>query len=650
MSGLTAVWGDGRLADLTCRELTSSGIAFVRVSDLTELAGSEGLLLVLSDGWNPHIHRQAEDVSRQSGIPWLRAFASFGEGIIGPMVRPGESSGCSQCADSRRLMAGNDRREMWQLRYSEAAGSLLPERDVWASANGLRQMAHLVVDITSSVVNAGPPSLSDNQVMLLHLKTLSCSKHFILPDPLCPVCGHVPDDSAELARIELRPSPKAGEGSYRSRPMDELRNHLAHDYLDFRTGCLNAGMQDLTSPFADASVNLPLFQGDEGAAGRTHSYTVSKLTAILEGLERYCGLGPRGKRTVIQDSYRHLEDRALHPASVGLHAPEQYERPNFPFRQFDPEQPVDWVWGWSLQREQPILIPEALAYYSTGCGRGFVYETSNGCALGGSLEEAIFYGILEVVERDSFLMTWYARLPLPRIDPYSSGDKELDLMCGRLRAVAGYEVLLFDATMEHGIPSVWSFAKNVTGKGLNLICAAGAHPDPVRAAKSSVHELAGMLLTQNRKFEHHRADYEKMLDDPYLVREMEDHSMLYGLPQAETRFDFLLKEDRPLRSFRELYERAPWNPDLTDDLKRLLDSFRRWNLDVIVVNQSTRETLRNGLHCVKVIIPGMLPMTFGYHLTRLTGLDRVLKVPVLLGYSDRPLAPEQLNPHPHPFP
>ena len=80
---------------------------------------------------------------------------------------------------------------------------------------------------------------------------------------------------------------------------------------------------DLVSPFADVSVNLPLFTGDEGTAGRTHSYAVSELTAILEGLERYCGL-PRGKRTVVHDSFRNLKDQALDPVKIGVHSKEQY--------------------------------------------------------------------------------------------------------------------------------------------------------------------------------------------------------------------------------------------------------------------------------------------------------------------------------------
>ena len=122
------------------------------------------------------------------------------------------------------------------------------------------------------------------------------------------------------------------------------------------------------------------------------------------------------------------------------------------------------------------------------------------------------------------------------------------------------------------------------------------------------------------------------------------------MPQAEERLQFLLERNRPLRTFQEEFNRTPVHTDLTDDLKDVLQAFRKLNLDVIVVDQTTPELKRNELHCVKVLIPGMLPMTFGHHLTRLTGLERVLKVPAMLGYTNRPLLPEQLNSQPHPFP
>ncbi|SFJ80699.1 TOMM precursor leader peptide-binding protein, partial [Thermoflavimicrobium dichotomicum] len=463
MSAVVMVVGEGQLADFVSEEL-STQCQVVRQTDIQAgVPKAADLALVLHDAWHPSVHQKAEEVLQPSGIPWLRGFVSFGEGVVGPLVRPG-TPGCSQCADWRRLMAGFDRKEMWQLEQRLAAYGGR-SRDVWASRTGLLQVAHLVVAEAERVLQ-GRRAHSEGRVFLINLKTLKSSRHFFLPDPQCPVCGRLPDDSPTEARITLKPSPKISTDSYRCRSMDDLKEVLVKDYLDYRTGLLNGKMHDLMSPFADASVNLPLFTADEGSAGRTHSYAESELTAILEGLERYSGLAPRGKRTVIQDSYRNLADQALHPVKVGVHTKEQYARPGFPFKPFDPDRPIDWVWGYSFLEERPILVPKLLAYYSLGCGGdGFVYETSNGCALGGSLEEAIFYGILEVVERDSFLMTWYAQLPIPRLDPGSADDKELRLMVDRLKAVAGYDLYLFNATMENGIPSVWALAKNRRQKG-----------------------------------------------------------------------------------------------------------------------------------------------------------------------------------------
>ena len=646
MSPVVLVVGMGLLADFVCQSL-SVQFRVVRQGDIgAGVQEATDLALVLHDGWNPTVYREAEEVLQRAGVPWLRGAVLFGEGIVGPLVRPGTPA-CSQCADMRHFMAGADRKETWKLRQNLKEQGGIPH-DLWASRSALLQMAYLIVDEVQRVLQSNRPQL-EGRVFLFNLKTLDCSRHFILPDPLCQICGQLPDDSAITAQLSLQPRPKASADSYRSRPMSALKEVLIDDYLDYQTGLINGKMRDLISPFVDVSVNLPLFEGDEATAGRTHSFAESELTAILEALERYCGMAPRGKRTVIRDSYRNLAEQALDPVKIGLHSKEQYALPGFPFEPYSPDSPMDWVWGSSLLQDKPILVPELLAYYSLG-GHGFVYETSNGCALGSSLEEAIFYGILEVVERDAFLLTWYAKLRLPRLDPDSVNDPELRLMIERVRAIADYDLYLFNATLEHGIPSVWTIAKNRKQKGVNLICAAGAHPDPIRAVKGSIHEVASMLMTLDHKFEANREAYRQMLDDPTLVKKMEDHSMLYSLPEAEERLHFLLGENRPLRTFDQEYKMKAMHADLTDDLKGLLQAFRRLNLDVIVVDQTSPEILRNGLYCVKVLIPGMLPMTFGYHLTRVTGLERVLRVPAELGFAKQPLTPEQLNPHPHPFP
>ncbi|MET9239211.1 YcaO-like family protein [Nonomuraea sp. NPDC003709] len=51
-----------------------------------------------------------------------------------------------------------------------------------------------------------------------------------------------------------------------------------------------------------------------------------------------------------------------------------------------------------------------------GAGAAVPVRDLERCALGGSMAEALLYGLLETVERDAFLMTWYGRLPVPRIE------------------------------------------------------------------------------------------------------------------------------------------------------------------------------------------------------------------------------------------
>lgn len=631
MDAILSVVGEGLLADFVCGELMGR-YEVVRQTDFTsDISKAAKLVVVLHDEWPSSGYFEAEEVLQQAGIPWLRGFISMDEGIVGPLVRPG-TPGCSQCADNRRFTASP----------GETQG-------VRSSPSGLWQVAHLLIAETQRVLR-GIRAHTEDHIYIVDLKTLNSSLHFILPDPLCEVCGRLPDDSSAAASISLEPRLKISADSYRCRPIDDLKQHLAKDYTDSRTGVFNAKMLDLVSPFAGVGINLPSFlMGDEVTGARSFSYAESELTAILEGLERHCGITPRGKRTVIYDSFNHIADHALDPSKVGLYSKEQYAHPDFMFEPFDPDLPIDWVWGYLLVQKRPILVPESLAYYSSGFGGGFVQEGSNGCALGGSLEEAILYGIMEVAERDSFLMTWYAQLPIPRLDPYSVNDQELWLMIERLRAVAGYDVHLFNMTMENGIPSIWALAKSDSPGKINLICAAGAHLDPVRATKSAIHELAGRLIFLQEKFEADLEQVKQMLDDPFLVLQMEDHAMLYGLPQAEERLHFLLDGQRPLRTFDEEFKHKASHTDLTNDLKDTIEVFRRLNLDVIAVDQSSMETLRNGLHCVKILIPGMLPMTFGHHMQRLTGLKRVFRVPAQLGYAKQPLSARQLNPHPHPF-
>jgi ribosomal protein S12 methylthiotransferase accessory factor len=67
--------------------------------------------------------------------------------------------------------------------------------------------------------------------------------------------------------------------------------------------------------------------------------------------------------------------------------------------------------------------------------------------------------------------------------------------------------------------------------------------------------------------------------------------------------------------------------------------------DILVVDQTPADFFGD-LRCVKVLVPGMLPMTFNHRLRRCVNLSRLYTAPLELGYS----AAKNLNEMPHPFP
>ena len=80
-------------------------------------------------------------------------------------------------------------------------------RDAWVTHSGLFQMATLIRNEVQRVLQ-GESSNLEERVFIMNLRTLSTSSHFFLPDPTCPMCSSLPNDTAELAQISLQSSLK----------------------------------------------------------------------------------------------------------------------------------------------------------------------------------------------------------------------------------------------------------------------------------------------------------------------------------------------------------------------------------------------------------------------------------------------------------
>ncbi|MFD0663490.1 TOMM precursor leader peptide-binding protein [Thermocatellispora tengchongensis] len=615
-----------------------------------------------------------EPGERPEKTPWLPVGVELGTVVIGPAALPGEP-GCPVCARSRAGKARADEAERRRAR------DRFPDRyhadDVRLTRFGLAVVADLVEDELARL-HRGEAARTRRGVIRVRLDTLATSVHTFLPEPHCPQCGELPEDTEEAARITLLPRPKLSRDVYRVGDLHARADELVSTYVDAETGLIRGLYRTVFGTYPTASAPMGLAPGAEDVEmgfGRDLDFATAQLTAIAEAVERHGGMRPGGKRTVVRGSYRQLAERALDPKTLGLYPAHWHDRPGFYYQRYHDDLEMNWVWGHSFARNEPILVPETYAYYrmhAPGHGHGhghgdemplsgprppvdrpFVYEISNGCALGGCLEEAILHGILEVAERDAFLLTWYARLPVRRLDLDTAADRRIPLMAERLRRDLGYDVHAFDTTTEHGIPSVWVMAVHPSDHDdvPKMLCSAGSSFSPERAVANALLELAPLVQWRQDSMIEERERILAMLDDPDQVISMHDHSLVNAHHAAFPRLEFLFRDPGAVpiaESFAGTFR--PRNEDLTADLRATVDRYLERGQDVVVVDQTTPEHAAGGFTCVKVIIPGLLPMTFGHRLRRVEGLPRLYEVPRMLGYADAPARPEDINPHPHPFP
>lgn len=539
------------------------------------------------------------------------------------LIGPAPGGVCVPCAEEARLAV------------------LGPDVPRQARVDGLATPASRpLIDELIAHVRADPERYR-RRVLAVRTDLAVVSEHRVRPRPTgCPECGPLPVDSPETAEVRREPVPVA-PGALRG---ENPKSAQLKELEDLRHGPVVGVYTIGHLPLAVSSAELVSEHAvREAGYGRTLDFAEAERVALYESVERINGMNPRRTTTALEASFAELgPDRALDPDRLG--------RYDLRSSQYTPDLRTRWVHGWSYTRERAVAVPEHVAYFNAG--PGFLAETSNGCGLGNSLTEAVLHGLFEVAERDAFLMAWYARTPLRRIRV--PADAVLPHLTDRLESL-GYDLQFFDATNDLGIPAVLSLARyrGDDPRVPQAYFAAGAHPDPRRALLGAAAEVAVDVESTVDKDPALRDPerLRRMLAEPWLVRTMDDHVAVNGLPEAAAGYAFLTESTLPDIDAGDL---AP-PPPAFDDLRDLLDHYVEWlsalDLEVIAVDQSDPVTAEHlGLYSAKVLVPGTLPMTFGHQLRRTLGLPRLLEVPHALGRADGPLRYEDLALRPHPFP
>lgn len=572
----------------------------------------------------------------QRGSAFLPAWIEFGEGRAGPFCLP-DAAGCLACAERRRLAVHPRKRDYAQILQSpQLNGSPNP----WAIPFPIELMALFVRDEVERAA-WGEAALTANRIYLLNLSDLESGLHAFLPVPDCPVCGSLLRDSPDAARFDLGRPHAVRQGAWRVCDAAALFEDLRNQCVDPRFGMATQVGNDISTPLcAVGSARFYLLEEEreEWSAGLTLASRRSRAVAILEALERHAGLRPCARKTAVRGAYKDLSGDAIDPRALILYSEEQYRIQGFPCIPFRDDLELTWVWGHSFRQQRPLLVPEQAVYYDIAHypkDRLFVVECSNGCAIGGCLAEAIFYGLLEAVERDAALRTWYRRAPARLIDPESLPSRNLLLQIDRLQQVCGYDLHILDVTQEFGIPSIWLMAVNLGDKDHRSLSASKAHPDPLLAISGALGEISGTLSYHRSQCIERREDLLRMMHDSRRVIDRLDHSMLGGLPETFDRLGFLLEDRcRPQALSQAFPTQDCPATDMAAAASWAVERVLEHGFDVIAVDQTPPEQHALGLSTAKVLVPGLLPMTYCTFMRR---TDR------------KRLGDGPLNLHPHPF-
>lgn len=330
-------------------------------------------------------------------------------------------------------------------------------------------------------------------------------------------------------------------------------------------------------------IGIPVFSAirptaEDGAvsiyAGKGATRTQARASAMMEAFERY-------------SAERKPEDETFtaHPEDCDGLDPESLILPG----STDLKSELEWINAENLTGDEEVPVPANAVFHPynppEGCMSLFRSNT-NGLASGNAREEAIFHGLMEVIERDAWSLFEARRGPKVEVD--CSGTDN-DIISGLLEKfhAAGVEVTLVDLTADTGVATVAAVADDTVLRDPALLTmGVGTHLDPEIAVIRALTEVAQSRATQIHGTREdtvraefmRRAGYERM-------KRLNRH--WFSEPEDTITLDEM--EDLSTRSFRG---------DLEITLRKLHEAGLK---DVFYVDL-TRDV---GVPVVRVIVPGL---------------------------------------------
>jgi bacteriocin biosynthesis cyclodehydratase domain-containing protein len=615
-------------------------------------SGSSSLQVVLTDDYLQPELDHINTIALQTQQPWLLVKPNGGILWFGSIFAPGKT-GCWKCLAHR--LQGNREVEtsiLQQLGKTESgclptAFAALPSTVQTAIALTTTEVAKWLV---KQIIPESKIQTLAGKIITLDQTNFTLKTHSLTQRPQCPACGNpnlVSEQVKSAITLTSRKKLFTQDGGHRAFTPEQILKRYEH-LISPITGVVSelVRVSDPNNPLVhtysathafgiSSSLNNLRKSLGHKSGGKGKTDRQSQASGFCEAIERYSGIY-QGDEPRINSKLAELGDRAIHPQKCLLFSDTQYQNREelnqkvivdhdwIPQR-FDETQSIDWTPVWSLTEQTHKYLPTAFCYYNYWLPKTqrFCSADSNGNAAGGTLEDAILQGFLELVERDSVALWWYNRLSRPTVDLASFNDSYLLELQDWYRSQQR-ELWVLDLTTDLNIPSFAALSRNIGGGEERIILGYGAHFDAKIAVSRAVTEMnqIGVNVDQQNYFA------------------APDSALKYWFTQATLANQHYLVPS--VQTPPKQYPNYPqqWSDDIEQDVLTCVEIVKRAGLEMLVLNQ-TRPDI--GLPVVKVIIPGLR------HFWSRFGAGRLYEVPPKLGWLPAPLAEAQMNQMPMVF-
>jgi ribosomal protein S12 methylthiotransferase accessory factor len=391
--------------------------------------------------------------------------------------------------------------------------------------------------------------------------------------------------------------------------------------------------------------NADVILGDPEATGAVLGSGANSedafVAAVGEAIERYA-LSYKPRDQLVVGRARDMNGLAVEPSRLALHHQTQYEEDDFPFAPFTVDTEIAWVPALNLTRMTPALVPAHRCWFVFSHdeplpGSRICITSTNGMACGPTMIESVLAGLMEVLERDAFMLTWYHRLSLPLLEwnlPGTVGQPNPESLIP-----IGTRLSVIDLSGFHGVPSAFAMLRGTPpdpvvvnlggGKGWNMATA---------YMKAVAEACSGRLWLSTRE--------PTVGDDDSSIVDMHHHLEYYADGRLNGQLAFLDggAECRPVSECPALRF-----ADLGCALAALVGRLSKLGVDCYAVDMTPPDVRELGLYVVKVICPELRDID-SVHRWRFLGGDRLLNGPCQHGLGPLKTQLSELNHDPHPFP